>query len=259
MYVTSADVDAPRLREDIHVSTTDSKSYSNAIQDVALPVCFVSDAAVCDSLSLPPLPVHVHKTLTMLSSSDALGQCDTLVKNVDEYSQATAVHTPLTSTTIAPLVLESVPSRADEVVASQIERSIENTEEWPMVVQQITEHAANDDEIAQDLLNCIFSDHHDRGVRSKGHILQMYEHVTNRRNAFIQNRARQLSEEPNSHYSEKDWYEWLSKKCFVKEDMDAAVKAWKKTSRRRNSKSGKKLRRGDGKALKQVNRMRAIF
>ena len=160
----------------------------------------------------------------------------------DDYSEATAVYTPLTSTTIAPLVLESVPSRADQALASQIERLTEDTLEWPMVVQQLTEHAANDDEIAQDLLTCIFSDHQDRGVRSKGEIVKMCEEVTSRRNAFLQNRARQLSEDPNSHYSEEEWFTWLSGKCLDKDDMDAAVKAWKKDFEQTNFKEREKCK-----------------
>ena len=98
------------------------------------------------------------------------------------------------------------------------------------MLETVSEQADNEDEVANDLLDAIFSSHDTRAVKSKEEIVKFFAEISHRRDEWIQKLALERGvTQPASwgEYTTEQWRSWLSQTCLSPEDMDEAIQAWK--------------------------------
>ncbi len=98
------------------------------------------------------------------------------------------------------------------------------------VLETLSDRADNEDSAAQDVLNIIFSCKDSRAIKSKQEVLDLMAEPIRRREAYIDKLAvmRGVRQPTRRQYTMQQWKQWLSSRPLDKEDMDGAVREWKK-------------------------------
>ncbi len=130
--------------------------------------------------------------------------------------------------------IEAASSSGDGLhLATSAQTEQEDEADWGVaddVLETLSDRADNEDSAAQDVLNIIFSCKDSRAIKSKQEVLDLMAEPIRRREAYIDKLAvmRGVRQPTRRQYTMQQWKQWLSSRPLDKEDMDGAVREWKK-------------------------------
>ena len=130
--------------------------------------------------------------------------------------------------------IEAASSSGDGLhLATSAQTEQEDEADWGVaddVLETLSDRADNEDSAAQDVLNIIFSCKDSRAIKSKQEVLDLMAEPIRRRRAYIHKLAvmRGVRQPTRRQYTMQQWKQWLSSRPLDKEDMDGAVREWKK-------------------------------